>query len=137
MLSFRAGKPSRPLPQTTTALHFERRLASQHGLFSRSHDSRFLKVNRSFMKKNGHSEQPLSHRWLDVDEVRLVSDLRIMHSKVDELYQIVVNLKRRHSETDIQKYADQPVLNEDIARMDETYLWFVNLKEQHRSKKAI
>jgi hypothetical protein len=89
------------------------------------------------MKKTGHSEQPLPHRWLDVDEVRLVSDLRIMHSKVDELYQIVVNLKRRHSETDIQKYADQPVLNEDIARMDETYLWFVNLKEQHRSKKAI
>lgn len=88
------------------------------------------------MKKNDHSKQPVPERWLDVDEVRLVSDLRIMHSKVDELYQIVTNLKRRHSGADIHKYADQPVLNEDIARVDELYLWFVALKEQE-SKKAM
>ena len=82
------------------------------------------------MKKSEHTERPTPDRWLDIDEVRLVSDLRIMHSKVDELYQIVANLKRRHSGSDIHKYADQPVLNEDIARVDEIYLWFVSLKEQ-------
>jgi len=87
------------------------------------------------MNKSDHSDQPTSGRWLDVDEVRLVSDLRIMHSKVDELYQIVANLKRRHSGADIHKYADQPVLNEDIARVDEIYLWFISLKEQ-REKRA-
>lgn len=90
------------------------------------------------MKKTDHSKQPIPERWLNVDEVRLVSDLRIMHSKVDELYQIVTNLKRRHSGADIHKYADQPVLNEDIARVDEIYLWFVVLKDQEsNSKKAM
>jgi hypothetical protein len=91
------------------------------------------------MKKSDHNNTPVHERWLDVDEVRLVSDLRIMHSKVDELYQIVTNLKRRHSGADIHKYADQPVLNEDIARVDEIYLWFVSLKEKENNsnKKAI
>ena len=89
------------------------------------------------MKKSDHTKQPVPERWLDVDEVRLVRDLRIMHSKVDELYQIVTNLKRRHSGADIHKYADQPVLNEDIARVDEIYLWFVTLKEQESNRKAI
>ena len=87
-------------------------------------------------KKSGHSDLEVKGRWLSVDEVRLVSDLRIMHSKVDELYQIVCNLKRRHTESDIHKYADQPVLNEDIERVDEIYLWFVSLKEEV-NKKAI
>jgi len=87
------------------------------------------------MKKSDHNKQPVRERWLEVDEVRLVSDLRIMHSKVDELYQIVANLKRRHSGADIHKYADQPVLNEDIARVDEIYLWFVALKEQENEAK--
>ena len=82
------------------------------------------------MKKSPHSDQPARGRWLDIDEVRLVADLRIMHSKVDELYHVISNLKRRHSGADIHKYADQPVLNEDIARADEIYLWFVSLKEQ-------
>ncbi len=90
-----------------------------------------------FMKKNDHSTQPVPNRWLDVEEVRLVSDLRIMHSKVEELYQMVINLKRRHSESDIHKYADQPVLSEDIAHVDEIYLWFVSLKEDTKHKKAM
>jgi hypothetical protein len=88
------------------------------------------------MQKSDYTDQTIRGRWLDVDEVRLVSDLRIMHSKVDELYQIVSNLKRRHSGSDIHKYADQAVLNEDIARVDEIYLWFVSLKDEF-SKKAI
>lgn len=69
-------------------------------------------------------------RSLDIEEIRLVSDLRIMHAKVDELYQIVTNLKRRHSEPAIREYADRSVLDEDIRRVDEIYLWFVNLKDQ-------
>jgi len=89
------------------------------------------------MKKSEHTDRPTENRWLDVEEVRLVSDLRIMHSKVDELYQIVANLKRRHSGEDIRKYADHPVLNEDIARVDEIYLWFLSLKDQHARNKDI
>jgi hypothetical protein len=76
------------------------------------------------------SKEPVKGRWLDIEEVRLVGDLRIMHSKVDELYQVVSNLRRRHNEASVQKYADGPVLNEDITRVDEIYMWFVKLKEE-------
>jgi hypothetical protein len=67
---------------------------------------------------------------LNLEEVRLVSDLRIMHSKVDELHHVVDNLKRRHSHQDIFLYADAAVLAEDIRGVDEIYLWFVKLKEE-------
>ena len=70
---------------------------------------------------------------LTIQEIRLISDLRIMHAKVDELHQIVTNLKQRHDEADICKYADAPVLADDIARVDEIYLWFVKLKEERKN----
>ena len=76
--------------------------------------------------------RPTDGRSLEIEEVRLVADLRVMHSKVEELYQMVKNLKRRHSESSIHKYADQSVLNEDIDRVDEIYNWFVSLKEEGR-----
>ena len=75
-------------------------------------------------------------RRLRVEEVRLISDLRIMHSKVDELHNIVANLKRRHNYAAIHQYADQAVLNEDIVRVDDIYLWFVALKEERGSRRA-
>ena len=67
---------------------------------------------------------------LTIEEVRLVSDLRIMHAKVDEVYEIVKALRTRHDEAAIVRYADQPVLTEDIQKIDEIYLWFVKLKEE-------
>ena len=80
--------------------------------------------------------QPVSDRWLTIEEVRVVSDLRIMHAKVDELYQLVDALKKRHNEGDILKYADQPILTEDIRKVDEIYLWFVRLKEESIAQRA-
>ena len=73
---------------------------------------------------------PSQSRFLEIEEVRLVSDLRVMHSKVDELFQIVANLKRRHTDAAIHKYADQRVLTEDIERVDDIYLWFLQLKAE-------
>jgi hypothetical protein len=75
------------------------------------------------------NKQPPQGRWLDIDEVRLISDLRVMHSKVDELYHIVSSLKKRHEESAIRTYADEDVLLEDIRRVDEIYLWFLAMKE--------
>ena len=77
------------------------------------------------MMKSSQSTKPLAGRWLEIEETRLVSDLRIMHSKVDELHSVVENLKRRHSEADIVKYADYEVLEADIRKVDEIYLSFV------------
>ncbi|HET9183213.1 MAG TPA: hypothetical protein VFP59_13840 [Candidatus Angelobacter sp.] len=76
------------------------------------------------------AETPGQGHPLEIDEIRLVSDLRIMHSKVDELFQLVSNLKRRHNGIDIRRYADEPILEEDISRVDQIYLWFVSLKEE-------
>ena len=88
------------------------------------------------MNDNANRKRHETGRWLDMEEVRLVSDLRIMHAKVDELYQMVQNLKRRHSEEAIFDYADHPVLQEDIDRVDQIYLWFIALKEEGRKKSA-
>jgi hypothetical protein len=86
--------------------------------------------------KSRQSKSAIENRWLDIEEVRLVSDLRVMHSKVDELYHVVKNLKRRHNEGAIHKYADGPVLAEDITRVDEIYMWFIKLKDEEASARA-
>jgi hypothetical protein len=80
-------------------------------------------------KQRLHSSEPIENRWLTIDEVRLVSDLRIMHSKVTELFQVVNALKQRHPEEDIRKYADHVALEKDIHEVDTIYLWFLGLKE--------
>jgi len=77
-----------------------------------------------------HFRPPLGETTLDVEEVRLIGDLRIMHAKVDELHQIVMKLQQRHHEADINKYADASVLVENIERVDQIYLWFIKLKEE-------
>jgi len=84
------------------------------------------------------SSKQAEDRWLEIREVRLVSDLRIMHTKVDELYHVVTNLKHHHDEATIYKYADPPLLAEDIQKMEHIYTWFVALKEQlgHRPRRA-
>ena len=82
------------------------------------------------------SKNHVQERPLDIDEVRLVSDLHIMHSKVSELCAIVMDLKKRYSKTQIDRYADQELLTQEIQQVDEIYLWFVKLKEQQRQKRA-
>ena len=67
---------------------------------------------------------------LDIEEMRLIADLRIMHSKVHELFEVVSVLKRGREENFIRKYADRAMLDKDIQRVDEIYLWFVRLKEE-------
>ena len=73
---------------------------------------------------------------MQIEEVRLVADLRIMHSKVDELYRIVNALKNRHNEKIVHRYADQDLLQNDIKLVDQIYLWFVRLKEEAERRRA-
>jgi len=80
--------------------------------------------------------QSVDGRWLNIDEVRVVSDLRIMHAKVDEVFHVVESLKERYDEAAIVKYADSPVLTQDIQRVDAIYLWFVRLKEEIISQRG-
>jgi hypothetical protein len=74
--------------------------------------------------------QVVGDHSLSIEEIRIVSDLRIMHAKVDELRQLVSVRKKHHNESDVVKYADQPILTEDIQNVDEIYMWFVKLKEE-------
>ena len=66
----------------------------------------------------------------NIEEMRLIADLRIMHAKVFELFEIVSVIKRRHDEASIRRCADQMMLEQDIQRADELYLWFLKLKEE-------
>lgn len=66
----------------------------------------------------------------NIEEMRLIADLRIMHAKVFELFEIVSVIKRRHDESSIRRCADQVMLEQDIQRADELYLWFLKLKEE-------
>jgi hypothetical protein len=77
-----------------------------------------------------HSPKRPKDGYLDIEEIRLISDLRIMHAKIDELYGIVDNLKHRHSESSIVEYADRQRLPDNISRVDEIYMLFVKLKEE-------
>jgi hypothetical protein len=76
------------------------------------------------------AQQVVIERSLTVQEVRIVSDLRIMHAKVHQLYHLITALKQHHDESDVVKYADQPILTKDIQEVDAIYLWFVRLKEE-------
>lgn len=71
------------------------------------------------------SEEP----GLNIEHVRLISDLRIMHAKVYELFEIVSVIKKRHDEASIRRFSDHAMLDQDIKRVDEIYLWFIGLKE--------
>ena len=75
-------------------------------------------------------KNPFDDRPLSMDEVRIVSDLRIMHAKVDDLFHLVEQLKHRYDEAAVHTYADKPLLSQDIERVDEIYLWFVKLREE-------
>lgn len=75
-------------------------------------------------------KKPAGGEWLNIKEVRLVADLRIMHAKVHELFEIVSVIKSGHEENAIRRYSDQVMLEKDIQRVDEIYLWFVRLKEE-------
>jgi hypothetical protein len=81
-------------------------------------------------KRTQPPQPPREDHGLTIEEIRLVSDLRVMHAKVNELFQVMESLKERHNEAAIVKYADQPVLTRDIQKVDALYLWFVRLKEE-------
>ena len=83
------------------------------------------------------SQQPSVHgRWLEIEEVRIIADLRVMHAKVNELHHMMATLKERYDETEIVRYSDQKLLTHEIQQVDEIYLWFLKLKEEQRRKKA-
>jgi hypothetical protein len=76
---------------------------------------------------------------LTIDEVRAVADLRIMHAKVAELFQICESLQERYDESEIIAYSDKKLLSEDINKVDTLYLWYVKLKEEaeHRQRRRV
>jgi hypothetical protein len=50
--------------------------------------------------------------------------------KVYELFEIVSVIKKRHDEGAIRRCSDHTMLDQDIKRVDDIYLWFVRLKEE-------
>jgi hypothetical protein len=46
------------------------------------------------------------------------------------LFEVVSVIKRRHDEGAIRRCSDHAMLDQDIKRVDDIYLWFVRLKEE-------
>lgn len=80
---------------------------------------------------NRRISRPLGGGSLDIDEIRLIA---ICASCTPKWMNCTISsptlTKSRHNAVSIHEYADQPVLAEDIARVDEIYLWFLRLKER-------
>jgi wyosine [tRNA(Phe)-imidazoG37] synthetase (radical SAM superfamily) len=53
-----------------------------------------------------------------------------MNAKVDELFHLIESLKHRHDEQAIVKYADSPMLTEDIQKVDAIYLCLYGSKKK-------
>ena len=85
-----------------------------------------LKIQR----RSAEASHAGTQRAFTLEEVRLIADLRIMHAKVDELYQISKVLQTRHDERAVVTHADKAVLAEDIRKVDELYIWFVELRDE-------
>ncbi|HEY0565809.1 MAG TPA: hypothetical protein VGC88_09505 [Terriglobales bacterium] len=75
-------------------------------------------------------EQPLENRSLNVEEIRLVGDLRYMHNRVLELIALVREIRERHPTTDVVRYADRPLLELDIQRVDEAYQYYLDIRQE-------
>jgi hypothetical protein len=84
----------------------------------------------SFRESGNKMSKSRNEPGLNIEQVRLISDLRIMHAKVYELFEIVSVIKKRHDEASIRRFSDHTMLDQDIKRVDEIYLWFVGLKEE-------
>jgi hypothetical protein len=78
---------------------------------------------------------PLENRAPNVQEIRLIADLRFMHNRVLELIAFVDELKSRHDVGEIVKYADEPLLLLDIQRVDHAYQYYLDLKEELERRK--
>jgi hypothetical protein len=85
--------------------------------------------------KSPDSNKPVGGRWLEIEEVRLISDLRVMHAKVDDLHGLLESFKRRHDEGEIVRYSDYEMLEQNIRKVDEIYMWFVKVKERRDGAK--
>ncbi len=71
----------------------------------------------------------MSSKWdATRDGVELQTDLRILHAKVGELFQIVQQVKKHFDLDQVLTTADSRQLAKNIDRMDEVYRWFAGLK---------
>ena len=71
---------------------------------------------------------------LGVDQMRLISDLRILHSKVDELLTIMDRIRKRHDPEAVIEFSDRKALTDDIHAVDQIYMWFVKLDEERSGR---
>jgi hypothetical protein len=88
------------------------------------------------------TEEPVEERKNELDKelerLRTICDLRIMHGRVDELHNLVKSLQDgRHSAVDICHFSDPKRLKMNIDHIDEIYLWFVNLKSEFNCNKKL
>ena len=69
---------------------------------------------------------------LTLQEIRLVADLRLVHSAANNLLGIIGQIKTRHSHAKVAELADPMALLVTIREVEEVRDWLVELKRLMR-----
>lgn len=65
---------------------------------------------------------------LTLEEVRLVADLRLLHSAANNLLGIIGQIKTRHSQAKVEELADPVALLVTVREVQEATDWLTGLK---------
>ncbi len=65
---------------------------------------------------------------LTLEEIRLVADLRLLHSAANNLLGIIGQIKTRHSHAKVEELADPIALLVTVREVQEATDWLVGLK---------
>jgi hypothetical protein len=66
---------------------------------------------------------------LTLEEIRLVADLRLLHSAANNLLGIIGQIKTRHSQAKVEELADPIALLVTVREVQEATDWLVGLKQ--------
>jgi hypothetical protein len=70
---------------------------------------------------------------LTLQEIRLVADLRLLHSAANNLLGIIGQIKTRHSQVKVEELADPVALLVTVREVQEATDWLVGLKQHSAS----
>jgi hypothetical protein len=65
---------------------------------------------------------------LTLEEIRLVADLRLLHSAANNLLGIIGQIKTRHSQPKVEELADPIALLVTVREVQEAAAWLMGLR---------
>ncbi len=64
----------------------------------------------------------MANRHLD-DDTKMIADIRVLHSKIQELHHGVDTLRKRYPDQDLIRYADIDQVEDDAEKLRQIHTW--------------